>query len=332
MTDAQTQTVSTDRQTQPPIVTLTLNPGVDVSYELPHLIEDQKVHAIASRYDPGGNGINVARALARLRVPAHACCVVAGEIGDLLERLLVHEIEHPHCVRIEGETRINVTLQQQEPRAQYEVSGIGPQISAFTLQKLVDEVTNLAGDGYAVLTGSLCPGVDARFYAELAQQLRAQGARPIIDAHGEALAHAVKAKPFLIKPNRFELEQLVKRPLPDMADVSNAACELQSGGIDYVCVSLGGDGALLVDGQYKYYAHAPEVSVRSTVGSGDSMIAGLITALARGEGPAEALRLGLACGSGTAEKPGTGLFDYNQVQALLRRVEVARITDCDLAD
>ncbi|MDD3576730.1 MAG: 1-phosphofructokinase family hexose kinase [Halothiobacillus sp.] len=315
----------------PPIVTLTLNPSVDVSFDIDHLIEDQKVHATESRYDPGGNGLNVARALAHLRVPAHACCVVAGEIGDLLERLVTHKIDYPHCLRVEGETRINATLQQQAPRAQFEVSGIGPKLSAFTLQQLIDDVTRLAGDGYAILTGSLCPGVDPGFYAELAQQLRSQGARPIIDAQGEALVHAVKARPFLIKPNRYELEQLVRRPLPELADVSRAACELQAGGIDYVCVSLGSDGALLVDGKYKYYAHAPAVHVHSTVGAGDSMIAGLITALARGEGPAEALRLGLACGSGTAEKPGTGLFDYNQMQTLLRQVEVVRITDCDFS-
>lgn len=318
----------TDNRTLPPIVTLTLNPSVDVSYDIPHLIEDQKVHASANRYDPGGNGINVARAFARLRVPSHACCVVAGEIGSLFERLIVHELDHPHCLHIEGETRINVTLQQQEPRAQFEVSGVGPQLGAITLQKLVDMVLDLTGDGYAVLTGSLCPGVDPGFYAELAQALRRQNARPIIDTQSEALVHAVKAKPFLIKPNRYELEQLVKRPLPKLANVSQAACELQAGGIDYVCVSLGGDGALLVDGKHKYHAHAPDVPVRSTVGAGDSMLAGLIAALARGEGPAEALRLGLACGSGTAAKPGTELFDYQQIQVLLGQVEVVAISDC----
>jgi 6-phosphofructokinase 2 len=315
-------------RTLPPFVTLTLNPCVDVGYDIPHLIEDQKVHASANRYDPGGNGINVARAFARLHAPAHACCVVAGEIGDLLERLVAHELDHPHCLRIEGETRINVTLQQREPRAQFEVSGLGPQIGAHALQELIDEVLGLAGSGYAVLTGSLCPGVDSGFYAELAQELRLQAAHPVIDTQGEALVRAVKARPFLIKPNRYELEQLVGRPLPELTDVGQAACELQAGGINYVCVSLGGDGALLVDGEHSYHAQAPAVPVRSTVGAGDSMLAGLIAALARGEGPAEALRLGLACGSGTAAQAGTELFDYHQMQELLGRIEVVRITDC----
>ena len=312
----------------PTIVTLTLNPSLDVSYDIPHLIEDQKVHATATRYDPGGNGINVARALKRLHVPAHACCVVAGEIGQLLERLVAHELDHPHCLRIEGETRVNVTLQQSEPRAQFEVSGIGPPISKLALQDLVDEVLGLVGSGYAVLTGSLCPGVGQDFYAGVARELRLQAAHPVIDAPGPMLAHVIDAHPFLIKPNRYELEQLVGRPLPELEDVRRAACALQRRGIDYVCVSLGGEGALLVDGKHTYYAPAPKVEVKSTVGAGDSMLAGIVAALARGESPAEALRLGLACGSGTAAQPGTQLFDYQQVQSLLREVEVARGEIC----
>ncbi len=312
----------------PPIVTLTLNPCVDVSYDIPHLIEDQKVHATATRYDPGGNGINVARALKRLHVPAHACCVVAGEIGELLERLVAHELDHPHCQRIEGETRINVTLQQQEPRAQFEISGIGPPLSKLALQDLVDEVLGLAGSGYAVLTGSLCPGVGQDFYADVARELRLQAAHPVIDAPGPMLAHAIDAHPFLIKPNRYELEQLVGHPLPEFEDVRRAACELQARGIDYVCVSMGGEGALLVDDKHSYHAAAPKVEVKSTVGAGDSMLAGIVAALARGESPAEALRLGLACGSGTAAQPGTQLFGYNQMQSLLREIEVSRDETC----
>ncbi|APZ43685.1 1-phosphofructokinase family hexose kinase [Acidihalobacter ferrooxydans] len=312
----------------PPVVTLTLNPCVDVSYDIAHLIEDQKVHATANRYDPGGNGINVARALKRLHVPAHACCVVAGEIGQLFERLVAHELDHPHCLRIEGETRVNVTIQQSEPRAQFEVSGLGPPLSALARQELVDEVLGLTGGGYAVLTGSLCPSVDAGFYAELAQQLRLQAAHPVIDTQGAALAQVIDARPFLIKPNRYEVEQLVGRALPELVDVAKAACELQSRGIDYVCVSLGGAGALLADGEHTYHARAPEVAVASTVGAGDSMLAGLLTALARSEGPAEALRLGLACGSGTAMQPGTELFEYNQMQTLLGRVDVVRVDHC----
>lgn len=308
-----------------PVVCLTLNPSVDISYDISHLIVDQKVHAHANRYDPGGNGINVARALKHLRIPAHSVCIVGGEIGDFLQRLIAHELDHPHCIRIEGETRVNVTLLQREPRAQYEVSGTGPQVTALALQAVVDEVLNLAGGGIAVLTGSLPPGVPPDMYASLIRALRAQAARCVLDAQAEALVHGIDERPFLIKPNLYELEQLVGRPLPHLHDVIAEARALQARGIEYVCVSLGADGALLVDAQASYVAKAPPVEVASTVGAGDSMVAGLVAALARGESPGEALRLAVACGSGTASRPGTALFGYQQVQALLGDIDIRRV-------
>lgn len=308
-----------------PIVCLTLNPSVDISYDISNLIVDQKVHAHANRYDPGGNGINVARALKHLRVPAHSVCIVGGEIGDFLQRLIAHELDHPHCIRIEGETRVNVTLLQREPRAQYEVSGTGPQVTELALQAVIDEVLNLAGGGIAVLTGSLPPGVPPDMYASLIRALRAQAARCVLDAQAEALIHGIEERPFLIKPNLYELEQLVGRALPNLDDIVTEARALQARGIEYVCVSLGAEGALLVDAQASYLAKSPPVDVVSTVGAGDSMVAGLVAALSRGEPPAEALRLAVACGSGTASRPGTALFGYQQVQALLAGIDIQRI-------
>ncbi|OBS10527.1 1-phosphofructokinase family hexose kinase [Acidihalobacter prosperus] len=311
--------------TDGPLVTLTLNPCIDISYDIPRLIPDQKVHARADRYDPGGNGINVARAFKRLRVPAHSICIVGGEIGDFLQRLIAHELDHPHCIRIEGETRVNVTLLQDTPRTQFEISGTGPQVSALALQGVVDEVLNLAGGGFVVLTGSLPPGVPEEIYATLIRALRAQAAHCVVDAQGAALVCAIAEHPYLIKPNRYELELLLGRPLPTLDDVIAEARALQRRGIEYVCVSLGAEGALLVDAQATYLADTPTVEVASTVGAGDSMIAGLLTALSRGEGPAEALRLGIACGSGTASRPGTALFGYQQIQSLLGAIDVRRI-------
>ncbi|MGC8806617.1 MAG: 1-phosphofructokinase family hexose kinase [Thiomonas sp.] len=307
----------------PALVTLTLNPCVDVSYDITQLIEDQKVHANANRLDPGGNGINVARALKRLQMPAVACTVLGGEIGDLFTRLVTGQIEQLHAVRIAGETRINVTLQQQQPRAQFEVSGIGPTLDASTLQHITDTVLRLTGDGFAVLTGSRMPGVPTDFYAQLIRRLQVQGARTVIDAQGDMLAQAVAARPFLIKPNRVELEQLLQQTLPDRQAVIAAAQSVCARGVDWVCVSLGGEGAVLVSATEVYVGEAPVVPVVSTVGAGDSMVAGLLSGFSRGEAPANALRLALACGSGTAAQPGTELFDPAALPELLARAQVA---------
>jgi 6-phosphofructokinase 2 len=305
-----------------PIVTLTLNPSVDVSYDIERLVEDQKVHARAYRYDPGGNGINVARALGRLGVPAHACFVAAGEVGELLERLVAKDIAHPHCLHVAGETRINVTLEQAEPRAQYEIIGVGPQVPASILARITHELIELAGAGYVVLTGSVPPGVPAEIYATLARELRQRGARVVLDMSGAALARALDAAPFMIKPNRHELEELVGRALPTLDAVREQACALQARGVAQVCVSLGAEGALLVEAGQVHHGLAPTVEVKSTVGAGDSMLAGLVAAFARGATPAQALRLGLACGSGTAAQPGTELFDASRLDALARQARI----------
>ncbi len=311
----------------PPIVTLTLNPCVDVSYDIDRLIEDQKVHANANRFDPGGNGINVARALKRLQRPAHACAVLGGEIGALFTRLAAPQVEQLHDVRIDGETRINVTLQQQQPRAQFEVSGIGPTLNASALQQVTDMVLRLAGNGYAVLTGSRMPGVPTDYYAEMVNALRRQGARTVIDAQGEMLAQAVAARPFLIKPNRAELEQLIQRRLDNPRAVVEAAQAVCDQGVEWVCVSLGADGAVLVSEEQAVLGVAPHVKVASTVGAGDSMVGALVHAFSRGDTPEDALRLALACGSGTAAQPGTELFDPRALPDLLSRTQVSNWQD-----
>ncbi|WP_455379795.1 1-phosphofructokinase family hexose kinase, partial [Acidihalobacter prosperus] len=192
-------------------------------------------------------------------------------------------------------------------------------------QNVIDEVLNLAGSGYTVLTGSLPPGVPHDIYATLIKALNAQSVRCVVDAQSEALMHAISGRPYLIKPNLYELEQLIGHPLPTLEAIISEARKLQTGGIQYVCVSLGSEGGLLVDEKATYLAKSPPIKLASTVGSGDSMVAGLVTALARNEGPAEALRLGIACGSGTASRPGTDLFDYQSIQTLLGQIDIRSI-------
>lgn len=305
-----------------PIATLTLNPAVDIAYEIPHLIPDQKSHAQSTRYDPGGNGVNVARALKELLVCAHSCCIVAGNIGELLQKLLQHQLDSPHCVHVEGETRINATILQADPPAQFEVTGSGPLVSDLTLNTIRESFLDLCQGGFGVLTGSVPPGVPDHFYGDMVDRVQTAGGKAIVDAHGPLLQLALPHQPFLIKPNRYELSVLRQRELPGLEDVALEARAIQREGVAYVCVSLGGDGALLVGPDGSYLAKAPSVAVKSTVGAGDSMVAGLIAALTRGQSPAEALRLAVACGSGTAAQPGTQIFSHSMVIDLLQQINV----------
>jgi len=307
----------------PHIAVLALNPAVDISYEVPQLVEDRKVRADRTRYYPGGNGINVARSLAELGTPFHCCSVVGGESGDLLLRLLGNALGSQHRVfRVAGETRVNATLLQKSPPSQYEVDSCGPEIPA----ELLDEITlcflEECGTGYGILTGSTPPGVPDDYSRQLAQQIKRQGGRAVIDAHGPVLQAALQAEPYLVRLNRYVLEMMTKQRLQTIPAVAAAARELQRRGIACVCISLGTEGALLADADNVYHCAAPRVHVQSTVGCGDALVAGLVTAARRGDDGREMLRLGVLCGSATAAHPGTELFRREDIERLSDAVNV----------
>lgn len=305
---------------------LTLNPSLDVAYEVAKLVPDEKVHARHFRYDPGGNGINVHHGLKKLGIDAQNFCIVAGEIGHMVQRIAGYHPDAIHFIQAEGETRISCAIIEDHHHCQYEMVGIGPAIDAATLAEIERRFVDSCEDGdFAVITGSVPPCVPEDTYARLTEKLCARGVPVIVDASGVMLADAVTKKPFLIKPNRHELEMLCGRRLPEIADVVREARTLHGSGITYVCVSLGGEGAVLVGPEASYLARPPRITARSTVGAGDSMVAGLTAALVEGRDAAHALRLGLACGSGTASKPGTELFDPENIQDVIDGITVERL-------
>ncbi len=306
------------------IATLTLNPCLDVSYEFPTLIPDQKVRADHTRFDPGGNGINVGRALKRLGVRATSFAILAGEIGLLVQRLVANELDDFEAVRIPGETRINCTILEKNPRAQYELDGIGPEVPPEALREIEERFVEASAGGFGVLTGSLPAGVPTKVYADIVEMLHEAGAKPVVDTKGEMLEMALEQHPFLIKPNRYELEMFCGRKLLSLDDVLQEARKVQEKST-YVCVSLGEDGALLVGPEGAYHATAPRVKVRSTVGAGDSLVGGLVAGFAQGMPMEDVLRLAVACGSGTASKPGTQLFDPEEIENLQEDVTVRKL-------
>jgi len=303
------------------IALLSLNPAVDITYDVPRLVPDQKVHAQATRYDPGGNGINVARSLKRLGVTPFHICVTAGDIGSFLKGLLRGKVGPIDYVAVEGETRINGTVLEREAGNQYEVSGIGPVIQHDILDAILTRYLEQAQQGIGVLTGSTPACVDEDLYAQLIPRIQQSEGMAVVDSHDAPLRHALQAKPFLIKPNRFEFEKLMNRKLPRLTDVADAAREVCASGVKIVCVSLGGQGVLAASDGGVMLAQAPQVKVDSTVGAGDSMVGGLVAALAAGLGIRQALMLGVACGAGTVQHPGTELFRYEDVLTLLPKVK-----------
>lgn len=297
------------------VAVLALNPAVDISYEVPQLLEYQKVCATETLYHPGGNGINVARALTTLAVPVHCCSAVGGESGEMLLRLLGDTLGDTHTwFRLQGETRLNTTVLQQNPPGQYEVTSVGPEVPADVLAAISDCFLHTASGGMAVLTGQVPPGVPTTLYRDMVETLSQQGGRAVVDAHGPELEHALDAGPFLVRLNRYVLETHIRRRLESTHAVAAAARGIQQRGIDYVCVSLGRDGAVLTNADSSWYCSAPRVHKQSTVGCGDALVAGLIAELRREASPPDMLRFGVICGSATASKPGTGLFTRDEVE------------------
>ncbi|MDJ0807610.1 MAG: 1-phosphofructokinase family hexose kinase [Gammaproteobacteria bacterium] len=309
------------------VAVLALNPAVDISYEIPQLLADQKVRATKTYYHPGGNGINVARSLRELEVPVRCCSVLGGKGGELFLRLLGDSLGDGHrYVEVDGETRINVTLQQKQPPSQYEVDSGGPEISDSLLDQITSCFLENTANSFAVLTGSTPPGVPESTYAELTEEISDLGGKVILDAHGKVLENGLEAKPYLLRINRYVLEMLIKQSLESIEAVAHAARNIQTKhATEFVCISLGREGAVLVDRHNSYHCPAPRVRVKSTVGSGDAMLAGMVTALLKQQEAKEMLRFGIMCGSATASYPGTCLFKRNELETMDFDVELNQL-------
>ena len=308
------------------ILTLTLNPAADKTIFVPHLAVGQLQRVRESHLDPAGKGINVARIADRLGWPVIAFGFLAGEIGALVDKALEEEGVQRHFLRVPGQTRMNITIVDQSTGRATSLYDQGPVVDAERLTAMEAQLEPwLNVCRVLVLAGSLPPGVPADIYCRYIELARARQVRTILDSDGEPLRLGVKARPFLIKPNLREAERLVGRPLPDRRAVIEAAQEIRAQGVDVVIISLGARGAICVDDQHLWLATPPRVKRRSTVGSGDSMVAGLAVSLAKGQSIAEGLRLGTAAGAATAMTAGTSLGSAETINQLLPSVKLREL-------
>lgn len=306
-----------------PITVLALNPALDISYEIPQLIADQKVRAGTTRYHPGGNGINVARTLAALGSPMHLCSILGGVSGDVVLQLLGEGLGSSHTwFGVKGNTRINAILLQQNPPGQFEVDSQGPEIPEQLLTDVSDHFLQRCGQGIGVMTGSLPPGIPPETYQHLTEKLQAQGGKAAVDSYGPALDHALEARPHLLRINRYVLEQKIRRRLDTTESVATTARELQQRGAELVCISMSGEGAVLVDSTNAYHCPVPRVHVHSTVASGDALVAGLVAGAANGDNHRTMLHRAVATATATAAHGGSEMFDPDELKRLIDGTEV----------
>ena len=305
------------------IGTITVNPSIDHHLFIDKLVKDDAIRARDTRRDPGGKGINVSRAIRELGGATTAFGLAGGCAGYMLKSLMAEKGIPFEAVELPQESRINVIITDRSDRTQTRISAAGPRLPLADVELLINRVLNYnPPPEWWVLGGTLPPGAPNDLYVRLIRELEARGARCLLDADDEALRLGVQAKPFLIKPNEYEIERLVGRSLPDEAALLEAAREIVSGGVQVVAVTLGRKGALVVTARRAYRASAPAVDVRSKVGAGDSFLAGCVLALSQGRSIEDALRLGMAAGTAAVMNEGTQLCRKEDVERLVPGIKV----------
>jgi len=309
------------------IVTLTINPTIDVSTSVDRVTPTRKLRCTEARRDPGGGGINVARVIKRLGGSVSAVYPAGGDTGLLLRHLLDAEGIESLPIAIAEETRIAFTVAEEATHKQYRFVLPGPAIEEKAWRAALDVLSAVKPDPrFIVASGSLPPGVPHDFYAVAARIAKQRGARFVLDTSGPALDAALKEGVYLVKPNLRELRELVgASPADDAALVAACRNLVRDRRAEVVALTLGQRGALLVTPSQTLRGDAPRVEVASAVGAGDSFLGAMVWRLAARGGVEEAFRYGVAAGSAAVLRPGTDLCWPQDVERFYPQVAVKEV-------
>jgi 1-phosphofructokinase len=290
------------------IVTLTLNPSLDRTVDVDALERGAVIRTSEPVLEPGGKGVNVTRALSANGVASLAIVAVAGPEGAELSRLLERDGILCRFVSVSGRTRSNTTVCEPDGTVT-KLNEPGSALSDADLVAIATAVRTSVRDGdWLVVSGSTPPDLSGEQVAALLAEASATGAQLVIDSSGDALESSLASKPRIIKPNRDELSELVGRELGSLAAVVEAAEEVRDYGVDFVLVSLGAEGAVLVGPDGMLMGESRVEKPRSTVGAGDSFLAGFLSRFTEDEGDVEAALLeALTWGAAATRLPGSAV-------------------------
>jgi 6-phosphofructokinase 2 len=308
------------------ILTLTVNPALDISTSTDQVVGEHKMRCGRSRLDPGGGGINVSRVIQELGGHSLAVYAAGGPTGHAYRKLIEAEGIAALVVPLEGSTRESFTVDEDSTGKQFRFVLQGPELSEVEWRACLARVKeSIPHDGYVVASGSLPPGVPDDFYARVARLARDRDARYIVDASGPALAEALAESVYLVKPSERELGELVGSALDTEEDQIAAARSLvERGSAEFVALTLGGAGAVLASAKEVIRFPVPKVVVRSTVGAGDSFLGAFVMRIAQGHDETAAFRAAVAAGSATVMTPATELchrIDVERLEAELALID-----------
>ena len=302
------------------IYTLTLNPSVDLIISLERFIEG-RVNLSDNEYKlPGGKGINVSQVMKNLGHNSMALGFIGGFTGKFIGDELKKKQVESDFVEVTGDTRINIKM--KDSAAESEINGNSPEISKENLEELLEKLKELKKDDILVMSGSVPKTLPESIYREILESIET-GVKVVVDTKGEALAEAVKGKPFMVKPNNHELEDMFDVKIEDQEDIIKYGKKLVEMGAENVIVSMAGNGALLISQEGIYFGNVPRGTLINSVGAGDSLVGGFTAGLVEGLTITESFKKGIASGSASAFSE--NLCTVEEVEELLGEIKIRKI-------
>ena len=308
------------------IRTVCLNPAIDKTIQVPNFTLDAVNRVTELRADAGGKGINVSKVIKELGGQSVAYAILAGDAGKTIANMVEAAGIDVVSVESEGETRTNTKIVDQELHTNTDVNEPGPKVTDAQLTELLDRlVADIVPGDTVVLAGSIPAGTAIDTYGTWVKACKDAGAKVFLDADGEVLAKGIEAGPSMIKPNDIELSGMVGRELDTLEKIDSAAREIMAGGVEWVTVSMGGEGALFVTPEKTYKASSPKVKVGSTVGAGDSVVAAIAYAQDEGLDIIETIKLAVATGAANVSMSGTQAAPRTLVDSLIDQVGITEL-------
>jgi 6-phosphofructokinase 2 len=303
------------------IITITFNPCIDKSTSVSALKPEKKLRCCVPIFEPGGGGINVARAIKKIGGEAIAIYPSGGYSGKFLNLLLEEENLSVLTVETKHQTRENMIVLDRATNLQYRFDMPGPELFENEWQQCLQLIEE-NNSKFIIASGSLPPGVPIDIFARLSEIAKKSNRKLIVDSTEEALQPALAEGVYMIKPNIGELSRLVGKEELKSDEIEPAARDLiNKGKCEIVVVSLGASGAMLVSKEQVFKIAAPVVKTKSTVGAGDSMVAGIAFYISKGKSLYEALQYGVACGTAATLNNGTGLCRKEDVERLFEQIK-----------
>lgn len=307
-----------------PILTVTLNPALDMTTGIDHLEPQRKLRCGMPRYDPGGGGVNVSRAIRILGGDSRAFVALAGATGELYRKLLAETGIETELWSFRGETRISLTVMEGATGLHYRFVLPGPEQAPADAARLMDglaEAIARTGVRYVVASGSVPPGLPVDFYTELTRRARIAGAALILDTSGPHLKDGLGERPFLVRLNHLEAQDLVGGDTDEVAVARAAALLRERNWAEAVIITLGANGAFVAGPGVEAHIRPPPVPVVSMVGAGDSFIGALVLGLVRGWPLDLAARFGVAAAASAVTTPATQLCEREATERYFEEID-----------